>query len=124
MDTGEAPLPIGDADIDAAQVAWIKDAATRHLVYAFHHYGAGADAAIAGALTFSLAWDMPALLTEFGDCSAKKPAMAAGIGWSFWEYSQYCDTAPSPACLPGGACDFGACITGVNGNAHLNLTCL
>ena len=37
--------------------------------------------------------------------------------------SQYCDTAPSPACLPGGACDFGACITGVNGNAHLNLTC-
>jgi hypothetical protein len=51
------------------------------------------------------------------------PATAAGIGWSYWEYSQYCDTKPSPACLPGQPCDFGACITGVNGNANANFTC-
>ena len=66
---------------------------------------------------------MPALMTEFGSCDVKVPAQAAGIGWSYWEYANYCDTAPSPACLPGGKCDFGACITGVNGNAWANFTC-
>ena len=42
----------------------------------------------------------------------------------------YCNTYPSPAChfdptaAPGdpGACDFGACLTGINGNADANLT--
>ena len=68
-------------------------------------------------------WDMPALMTEFGDCDAKVAAVNAGFGWSFWEYSCYCDTAPGKACLPGGNCSFGACITGTNGNANANYTC-
>ena len=85
--------------------------------------GAGAPTAIDGAVAFSKLWNVPALMTEFGDCSAKVPAQDNGIGWSFCEYSCYCDTRPSKACLPGGSCDFGACITGTNGNANLNLTC-
>ena len=122
MDTGEAPVPIGDLGIAAAEVDWLKHTG-EHLVYVFHHYGGGAPEAIAGAVGFSKLWNMPALLTEFGDCSAKVPAQDSGIGWSFWEYSCYCDTRPSKACLPGGSCSFGACITGTNGNANLNLTC-
>ena len=121
MDTGEAPVPIGNLGIKKEQVEWIGTA--QHLVYMFHHYGSGAVQAIKAALSFSHNWDVPALMTEFGDCSAKVPAEDNGIGWSYWEYSDYCDTAPSKACYPGAACDFGACITGVNGNAWLNLTC-
>ena len=35
MDTGEAPVPIGDLGLAKAQVEWIK--AAEHLVYIFHH---------------------------------------------------------------------------------------
>ena len=58
------------------------------------------------------------------------PAEENGIGWSIWEYGNYCSTPPSSACHfdltdaaeEPGACDFGACITGINGNADANLT--
>lgn len=94
--------------------------------------GGGAADAIAAAANVSKSWAMPALMTEFGSssCDAKVPAEANGIGWSFWEYGNYCNTFPAASChydptaAPGepGACDFGACITGINGNAAANLT--
>jgi hypothetical protein len=92
-------------------VKWLKT--SPNLFYAFHWYSGGTPTgAIQIADSISKRWNMPALMTEFGSCSVKVPAQAAGIGWSYWEYANYCDTAPSPACLPGGKCDFGACITG------------
>ena len=133
MDIGEAPLPIGNLGIQHEQVAWLTDKNTSHLVYVFHHYGKGAQLAIDAAATFSLLWDVPVLMTEFGDCDAKFAAANAGFGWSFWEYSCYCDTAPSRACTNGTSrgdpaafgtnCSFGACITGTNGNAMANYSC-
>ena len=70
---------------------------------------------------------MPVLMTEMDSCKVKVPAVKAGIGWSFWEYSGFCDQPvrpkdPKKVCPPGG-CHFGACITGANGNAWANFTC-
>jgi hypothetical protein len=61
-------------------------------------------------------------MTEFMSCSVQKLAIANGIGWAYWHYSQYCNTAPSSQCLPGQPCDFGACITGW-GAGDSNHTC-
>ena len=36
MDTGQAPVPIGDLGIAAAEVDWLKHTG-EHLVYVFHH---------------------------------------------------------------------------------------
>ena len=66
-------------------------------------------------------------MTEFDACEVKRPAVANGIGWSYWEYSGFCDTpvrkGETPKVCPPGGCVFGACITGTNGDSRKNLTC-
>jgi len=112
QDTGEAAMKMGNTDLSAHTVSWLKSAP--HLFYAFHWYTEPdtAEEAVQNAMTLSQSWGMPALLTEFMSCSAQQAAIRHGIGWAYWHYSQYCDTAPSSQCKAGQACDFGACITG------------
>jgi len=128
MDTGEAPLPVGDLGLWPTQVEWLKKA--EHLFYAFHWYGLPVkdpNKAIQNVRWFMDSWEMPALLTEFNSCDVKVPASANGIGWSYWEYSGFCDRPVRPGdpkkICPVGGCNFGACITGTNGNSWKNLTC-
>jgi len=123
QDAGQAPLYLSDIGLWPDQIYWLHYA--ENLFYAFHWYSFPSDPkkAVRDAVKQSKMWGMPALMTEMRECKVKIPAVAAGIGYSFWEYSNYCDTYPSHACLAGGTCDFGACITGTNGDAYLNLTC-
>ena len=78
--------------------------------------------AVKNALAQSKSWGMPTLLTEFMGCDAKDAAVNASVGWSYWHYSQYCDTPGSSQCRPGEPCDFGACITGY-GAGKANFSC-
>eukprot|EP00947_MAST-08B_sp_MAST-8B-sp1_P002345 g2345.t1 len=128
MDTGEAPLPIGDLGLWPSQVKWLQQ--TEGLFYCFHWYGPpikNPEDAVRYASATGARWNVPVLMTEMDSCKVKVPAVAAGIGWSFWEYSNWCDQPvrpkdPKKVC-PAGGCHFGACITGVNGNAWANFTC-
>lgn len=118
-DTGEAALNIGGLGIRPETLRWLKS--ETRLFYAFHWYGTPpkqADA-ITNALSYSNEWDMPALLTEYMDCSVQILAEYAGIGWSYWHYSQYCDTYPFADSRDG---TFGACITGW-GSGTANHSC-
>ena len=128
MDTGESPLPLGDLLLWPSQVAWLKQA--QNIFYAFHWYGPPINdpkQAIKNVQQVMERWNVAALMTEMEDCSVKVPAVAAGIGWSFWEYSGFCDrpvhAGEKPKVCPSGGCTFGACITGTNGNSWKNLTC-
>lgn len=59
-------------------------------------------------------WNIAAMLTETMSCSALKAAEVSNISWSYWHYSQYCDTAPAfGAKKPPES--FGACILGWGG---------
>lgn len=56
-------------------------------------------------------WNISAMLTETMSCAAIRAAQEAGISWSYWHYSQYCNTDPAfGGKLPPNS--FGACILG------------
>lgn len=121
QDVGQGPLVLYDLGLWKDQIYWLHHA--DNLFYTFHWYSFPKDPkdGVSSAVKQSKYWSMPALMTEMNNCKVKGPAVAAGIGYSWWEYANYCNTAPSAACQPGDKCDFGACITGVDGNA--NFTC-
>eukprot|EP00040_Diaphanoeca_grandis_P040179 m.261509 g.261509 ORF g.261509 m.261509 type:complete len:423 (+) comp42299_c0_seq1:38-1306(+) len=124
MDPGEAPLPATHLLIPVTLQSWIRNNTT-HLFYAFHWYSTPADPAVAvkNAVAIAKAWGIPALMTEFMSCKVQAIADAANIGWSYWHYSQYCNTPPSSQCIgPASNCTFGACITGW-GAGDSNHTC-
>ena len=104
---------------------WLKS--DGRLFYAFHWYGTPntPEQAIENALKLAGGWGMPVHLTEFGGyggddygCHTQSTAKAAGVGSSYWHYSDYCwpkhceDGSPDGNCpLPEGE-RWGACITG------------
>ena len=90
---------------------WLRDAP--NLFYTWHWYGdpKKPETAIQNVQEIMTKWNMPSMLTETMSCSAIKAAEEAGISWSYWHYSQYCDTAPAyGGKLPPES--FGACILG------------
>jgi hypothetical protein len=100
QDTSQAALPLGDLDLAAATVEWLKGASG--IFYAFHWYGSPKTpaAAFANAKRLAAGWGgRPTLLTEFGGygddpvsggCAVQRAARDAGIGSAFWHYSDYC----------------------------------
>jgi hypothetical protein len=122
---------------------WVR--AQRYIFFAWHWYGIPKkrEDAIQNMQAQSQQWNMPALLTETNDCEITELSEKAGLGgWMYWEYSQYCNTAPASQCnasrgtvscrdcvdgLCGDgsltcqwepACNFGACITGFESNFY------
>ena len=125
-DTANGALPIGNLDLRKDTVEWLMTG-DKHLFYAFHWYGTPdePDAAINNAMSFGEKWGMPVHLTEFGGyggddygCKTQRAARAAGVGSSYWHYSDYCWPKHCPDGSPDGYCPFpegdrwGACITG------------
>lgn len=111
----------GSAVLPAATKAWLQR--STHLFYAWHWYGTPKDAAAAVKNVQSLGakWGVASMLTETMSCDAIGAAEAANISWSYWHWSQYCDTAPAF----GGKRpphSFGACILGWGGGTS-NKTC-
>lgn len=122
-DVGQYPSPLRNFLLWPSQVAWLKEA--QHLFYAVHYYSFPQDAhtAIKWILLTAAGWGgMPVLISEMNSCIIKVLAVQNNISWAYWEYAEYCNTAPTRNCLPGEKC-FGACITGNNGNAWKNFTC-
>jgi len=100
---------------------WLKT--SRNLFYAWHWYGNPKDPleAIKNVQKIQDKWNMPSMLTETMSCDAMTKAEKAGISWSYWHYSQYCDTAPAyGGKLP--PYSFGACILGW-GDGQSNKRC-
>lgn len=122
---------------------WVR--AQRYLFFAWHWYGIPKvrEDAIHNMQAQSRDWNMPTLLTETRDCEIAEKSVEAGLGgWMYWEYSQYCDTAPASQCpasqgtancrdcvdsLCGNgsltcqwesSCNFGACVTGFESNTR------
>ncbi|CAE8636212.1 unnamed protein product, partial [Polarella glacialis] len=113
VDVGEGANSWWQTLITPWRAYWLRR--QDYLFFAFHWYGMPSSPtdAIKHVGDYSWLWKMPALLTEFSDCGMQELTEKAGIGWLYWHYSQYCDTAPSPQCGHGKSdCSFGACITG------------
>ncbi len=90
---------------------WLRQAP--NLFYSWHWYGnpKNPETAVENVQEIMKKWNMPSMLTETMSCSAIIPAEKAGISWSYWHYSQYCDTAQAyGGKLPPKS--FGACILG------------
>jgi hypothetical protein len=132
-DTGEGVvLPpsvvpaAGDILISNATLAWMR--AAPNVFLAWHWYGSpdNVTEAVEDALALGALWGVPALLTEFGDCSAWDAAAQAGMGRLYWLYSSYCTTGPAFGNRQVPADTFGACILGwggaAGGNPEFNCT--
>ena len=88
--------------------------------------------AVQNAAKLAASWNMPALLTEYGGygsgCDNQRAATAAGIGSSYWHFSDYCWPKHCPGGAPDGQCSlpdgprWGACITGW-GNGNTSFKC-
>ena len=92
-------------------IEWLKS--TPNLFYAWHWYGnpKNPEDAVKNVQEIMDKWKMPSLLTETMSCSVITVAEREGISWSYWHYSQYCDTVPAyGGKLPPES--FGACILG------------
>jgi len=121
MDLGEgAVLPWWFAKVDPgidipwSAKEWLKRSS--NLFYAWHWYGDPKDPAeaVKTVLTLQDEWNISSMLTETMSCDAIKAAESAGISWSYWHYSQYCNTATAyGGKLPPN--NFGACILGWGG---------
>jgi hypothetical protein len=124
-DTANSALPIGNLDLRSTTVDWLRS--DSHLFYAFHWYGKpdAPETAIENAQKLAGSWGMPVHLTEFGGyggddygCATQRAAAKAGVGSSYWHYSDYCWPKHCPDGSPDGYCDlpdgerWGACITG------------
>lgn len=74
---------------------WIK--ASNNLFYAWHYYGQPADSndAVKNMQAIGNSWNVPTFMTEFMSCDAWKSVEKAGISFSYWHYSAYCNTGPS-----------------------------
>eukprot|EP00519_Triparma_laevis_P006704 CAMPEP_0182514210 /NCGR_PEP_ID=MMETSP1321-20130603/35332_1 /TAXON_ID=91990 /ORGANISM="Bolidomonas sp., Strain RCC1657" /LENGTH=381 /DNA_ID=CAMNT_0024721351 /DNA_START=220 /DNA_END=1365 /DNA_ORIENTATION=- len=131
-DTANGALPIGDLDLREETVEWLTDG-DQYLFYAFHWYGTPKtpDQAIDNAVSLGEKWGMPVHLTEFGGyggdsygCATQRAAKAAGVGSSYWHYSDYCWPKHCPDGSPDGYCPlpdgdrWGACITGWGSGNH------
>ena len=95
-------------------INWLKT--SNNLFYAWHWYGEPKNPAdaIKNVQKIQNKWNMPSMLTETMSCDAINKAENSGISWSYWHYSQYCDTAPAyGGKLPPN--NFGACILGWGG---------
>ena len=116
VDAGQAALRLFDFGLSTATRNWLREASG--LFYAFHFYTLPrrAEDAVRNAVEIGALWGMPVVLTEFMACDAYRHAEAANVSWTYWHYSQYCNTAPSPQCdaarAAGRPCNFGACICG------------
>ena len=113
---GQAALRLFDFGLSTATRNWLREAGG--LFYAFHFYTLPrrAEDAVRNAVEIGALWGMPVVLTEFMACDAYRHAEAANVSWTYWHYSQYCNTAPSPQCdaarAAGRPCNFVACICG------------
>ncbi len=90
---------------------WLRNAT--HLFYAFHYYGGYPGTAktnVDNAMSMSAKWGAAAFMTETDSMEARDYCTNQGVGWTYWEYSGYCNVPNNASCSPGEPCAFGACI--------------
>ena len=123
-DTGSLNIAASDVYLNKEVRAWLHDANTTGLFYAFHCYSCKLPDTVHNAVKLAALWGAPAFLTEFGTDEAGPASTAAGVGWTHYQYNGFCNVPcnggqntcrPVPGtnttCMPGMPCAFGACIT-------------
>ena len=99
-------------DIDDDTLDWIK--AADYLFYAFHWYSTPSDKndAVTRVKDIAGQWNVALFSTESGkDCTYRDLLRNNSIPWTYWHYSNYCDTGADFGNKPLNE-TFGACILG------------
>jgi len=106
---------IDNVDISHDDIKWMQ--ASKTTFYAWHWYGNPSSTAdtIQNVKAIMKDWDVPSLLTEFMSCDIWHAVEDAGIGYSYWHYSAYCNTGANFGNKKVPDETFGACILGWGG---------